>query len=109
MINQGADQRMTHESTAGPQSEEDKRVPGLYCILMTAIGERGMAVPGHGQLSVSDGRVPIEKRKIKIVRCVKEKVQWKKIVGRPWSRKNIRPKRSTVQYLDRRRIDHPRL
>ena len=53
MINEGADQRMTHESTAGPQREEDKRVPELYCILMTATGERGTAVPGHGRVLVT--------------------------------------------------------
>ena len=53
MINEGADQRLTHENTTGPQREEDKWVPELYCILMTAIGERGMAGPGHGRVLVT--------------------------------------------------------
>ena len=100
MINEDADKRMTHESTAGPQREEDKWVPELYCTLMTAIGERGMAGPSHDQLSVSDGRVPIERRKIEIV---KENVRRKKIGGRPWSRRNIRPKRSTVPLSNKNR------
>ena len=59
--------------------------------------------PSHDQLSVSDGRVPIERIKIKIVRNVKEKVQRKKIGGRPWSRRNIRPKRSTVPLSNKNR------